>query len=189
MRVRRARSRVSCANSLLSLTSEKTGETSFGTITMAQMQPIGGLSMSSLIGLVAAEVRRTFPEETFLDEELSRLVGGVLNALNWGLIRMAREQGFGLTNTTPIDSFETDDYLSTRWMSRDEIVLHGMVTTGLPREVVAAGVHQIENQINISLRAHDYVRVAWLGTVARSVRSDLAYRITLSEELRFPSTA
>jgi hypothetical protein len=156
---------------------------------MAQAQPIGDLSMSSLTTFVATEVRRAFPGEEFLDEELSRLVGGVLNALNWGLIRMAKEQGFGVTNLTPIDSLETDDYLSTRWMTRDEIILHAMATTGLPSEVVAAGVRQIENQINTALRVHNYVQVAWLGTFTRSPRSEVAYRISLSDELRFPSRA
>jgi len=154
---------------------------------MAHVQPIGELSVGMLAGFIISQTRKRFPTELFLDEELSRIVGGVFNAFNWGLIRMADNQGIAEKSLYRLDYLETKDHLATPWMSREAIITHAMDTTGLSLEVVTFALTELEERIDMELRIKNSVRIGWLGTVTRSPSYPSGYRIILSEDLRLPS--
>jgi hypothetical protein len=155
---------------------------------MAQVQPIGELSVGMLAAFIASETRKEFPSEMFLDEELSRIVGGVFNAFNWGLIRMVDDQRTVQQTTYRLEHLETKHHLTTPWIGREEIISHAMDTTGLPLEVITFALGRLEDRIDLELRIKKSVRIGWLGTVTRSPSSPKGYRIILSEDLRFPSS-
>ena len=143
-----------------------------------QMQAL--ISIGELKEIVSARVREAFPDEDFLDEELTRIVGGFLNGFNWGLIKMASEQGAAKS----LEVIETRDHFATPSMGRSDIVQHMMDTTGLSREVVDVGLTEIENLVDLVLRSSPNLRFGWVGYVSRTSESEDGYRISLSDELR-----
>ena len=134
------------------------------------------LTLRELQRFVVAEVTEAFPEEEFLEEELKRIVGGVLNGFAHGVLKM---QEYG--EKKGIIVFKTTDHLATDWMPRKELINHAVYTTGLPRKVVAYALARMENKIDSFLIQGVTVRVAWLGKIKSAGKG---YEVELSETLQ-----
>lgn len=116
-------------------------------------------TINDLTARIRDALQSVFTEEQFLNGELEGVVYGLVNSIRWTALRAAREQAINESQmvegaegkvilNNPIETLETVNRFSSKWMDRDEIVQRIENTSGLTTEMAEIGLRMIENVVD-----------------------------------------
>jgi len=142
---------------------------------------IPNVSADLYIEKLGAELKKLYPDEQFLYEELDGIMQGIIGSLSWSALRCAQDQAQGEHIVRPVETLETIDHFCTTWMPREEILYRIENISGLPEEVVDRALKIVEGFTDHLVDENDQIFIEHIGSIY-SPQTGL-YNIELAAEM------